>query len=101
MTSDSTLTLPRHTALDILYCDHEAYEVAKDEITGTSRWSEHHDLVIERISDMTFWRASYSQGSTEYQDENPWDDVETVEFTQVFPKEVRITSYVTAAELEQ
>jgi hypothetical protein len=54
------------------------------EVTDTSRWSVHYDLIFEYKG--KFYKTHYSKGATEYQDERPWeyeDEVECVEVNQV------------------
>lgn len=53
----------------------------KDRITDTSRWSEHHEIIFAH--DGKFYRAYYSQGLTEMQDESPWQNEEEIECTEV------------------
>jgi len=53
----------------------------KDTITGTSRWSENHEIIFAH--DGKFYRAFYSQGLTEYQDESAWEHQEEVDCTEV------------------
>jgi len=69
---------------------HEDYEtVVGEAITGKSRWSTFYEQVVKRLTDDTFWSITWSQGSTEYQE----DDFEP-EVTQVVPVEVTVTKYV-------
>lgn len=53
----------------------------KDTITGTSRWSEHHEIIFAH--DGKFWRTHYSQGLTEMQDESPWENETDIECEEV------------------
>lgn len=57
----------------------------KDTIIDTSRWSEHHEIIFAH--DGKFYRANYSQGLTENQDESPWEYLEEVECIEVELKE--------------
>jgi hypothetical protein len=73
--------------------DTDDFRVIEDKITGTSRWSELHRVVFERIADTTLWAMRYSVGATEQQDEQPFefDDPKPV---AVVPVEKTITVYV-------
>jgi len=69
-------------------------EVISDEIIATSRWSMHH-MCIFKLDDR-FYRTYYSKGATEMQDESPYEyDGEWIEVTEVVPKQVVVTQYVT------
>lgn len=60
------------------------------EIVDQSRWSTHYRQVFKHVDD-SFWRFSWSRGSTEYQDNGP----ENIFIEQVYPKEVTVIKYVT------
>ena len=62
--------------------------ITREEVTGTSRWSTFYEQILG-YKDGGFWRASWSRGSTEYQDEG----VEDLELVQVEPYEVTVTKY--------
>ncbi len=68
------------------------YSAIKDDITGTSRWSEHHEIIFSH--DGKFYRAHYSQGLTEYQDESPWEYESEIDCTQVELKEKLVKVWV-------
>ena len=57
------------------------YSALEDNIIDTTRWSEIHEIVFKL--DDKFYQTSYSKGSTEMQDEGPWDDEDEVECTEV------------------
>lgn len=64
-----------------------------NKITDTDRWSTHY-LQVFRIGERYF-KTYYSQGSTEMQDESPYEyDDEWVEVEEVVSKEVTVTKYV-------
>ena len=69
------------------------YSAIKNTITGTSRWSIHHEIVFEH--DGKFYRTNYSEGATESQDESPWDYEIEVECVEVELKEVKEKKWVT------
>lgn len=75
------------------------YKVVRDESTGTDRWHEHFDFVVERLEDGTFWYASYQVGATEYQDLDRYqrwhvdDKDDKVTFKQVYAKVKAVVFY--------
>ncbi len=86
------LILTKEQAKEIIYEDSDEYNVIEDEIDDTSRWSENHSIVIQRISDGKFFADTYSKGLTESQDERPYDNSDP-DFVEVFPVERTIISY--------
>ena len=70
-----------------------AAEIIYDKITDTGRWSEYHEAVFKL--DGQFFMTEYSRGSTEMQDESPYEyDGEWIEVPEVVPKEVTVIKYV-------
>lgn len=65
--------------------------VVSDVITGQGRWSTYHEVVF--IDGDALWRTSYSVGSTEVQDEEPWEYLAAVECVEVAPVEKIVTVY--------
>jgi hypothetical protein len=63
-------------------------EVEPEEFEGNGRWSIHYSQIL-KYKDGTFWRANWSRGATEYQD----DGVEDLRLIQVEPYEVTVTKY--------
>ena len=86
------LVLTQEEALDIISDDNKDFDVVFDIVTGKSRWSVNHSVIIKRISDGKFFKDYYSEGATEYQDESPWQNIEP-NFIQVFEKEKVIKVY--------
>jgi len=66
------------------YCGNRrlGVEILRDEITDTSRWSIHHEIIF-RWTDGKTYRADYSVGATESQDEAPWEYEDYVECEEV------------------
>lgn len=64
----------------------------KNRIVETSRWSEHHEIVFEFNG--KFYETHYSCGSTEQQDERPWQDENEVECEEVKLAIVKREEYV-------
>ncbi|KAF6565357.1 hypothetical protein G9G63_09365 [Paenibacillus sp. EKM202P] len=63
-----------------------------DEITDTSRWSIHHNIIFEHQG--KFYQTHYSEGATEMQDESPWEYEEDVDCDEVELKEVKVMKWV-------
>lgn len=70
----------------------DEYEIVRKELTDTSRWSVHYELIIKRKSDGKLFRDYYSVGATESQDEQPWEYDEP-NFIEVFPVEKTVIVY--------
>jgi hypothetical protein len=70
--------------------------VQSDQITGTTRWSEIHELVFQDPDDRLFWRVSYSQGLTEDQDEVPFgeESPEDVDAVQMMLRPLTVLRWV-------
>lgn len=65
-----------------------------DEITDTSRWSVHHDLIFQEKATGKFYKAEYSKGATEQQDESPFDyEGLTFSCVEVRPVEKTVITY--------
>lgn len=68
------------------------YGAIVNEVTGTSRWSTFHCIVFEYEG--KYYSTEYSEGSTECQDESPWEYEDEVECTEVEEKEVMVKKWV-------
>lgn len=64
----------------------------EDDIIDTSRWSIQHKIVFK--DDGKYWMTWYSVGSTEEQDEEPWDYDDEIECMQVEKKLVQVEQWV-------
>lgn len=73
------------------YDGRDGVEVIEDIIKSASRWSIHHEIIFKWI-DGKFYRAYYSEGATEMQDERPWEYEDMVECIRVHkvPKVVEV-----------
>ncbi len=70
----------------------EGFKKVEDRQTSNSRWSINHTMVVEK--DGHFYRANYSVGATEQQDETPFEyDEDEIEFKEVFAVQKTITVY--------
>lgn len=63
---------------------------------GSGRWESYHTVIFIAPDDGLVYSADYSQGLTEYQDQRPWEDDDTVTITQVtnVPKTITINNWV-------
>lgn len=72
--------------------------VISDDITETSRWSEHHTLLFRAPDDGKVYEVWYSRALTEYQDEAPWEYDDLVTGKEMVKKTVTIEKYVPVEE---
>lgn len=88
------LGLDEDDVTDIVYDDlPDDWELAqKPTIYTTSRWSKHYKCVL-KAPDGCYYRLCWSQGATEYQDEQPFEDGPP-EFYPVKPEEYTAIRYV-------
>lgn len=67
----------------------EDFTVIQNELTGSSRWSKHFELIFKDNKTNKFYSSSYSRGATECQDERPYEhEGNEIECVEVVPKEV-------------
>lgn len=82
----SRILVDKETVLDT-WClpwdgsEEDQVKVLSDKIVDQSRWSVIHELIVQ-IKDKTY-RADYSVGATEQQDESPWQYEDEIEFVEV------------------
>lgn len=69
-------------------------KIGGEEICGQSRWYISYSQVLQLKSDDTFWRADWSRGATEYQDEG----VEDLTLVKVEPYQKTVTEYQVVEE---
>ena len=86
------LTITKEEAREVIWEDHDDFDLVRDDLVDTSRWSEIHDVVIKRLSDGKFFMDSYSVGATEVQDERPWEYSDP-NFVEVVPVEKTVIVY--------
>ena len=80
---------------DVLFGETDNLTLIYDNITDTSRWSEHHEIVFQDDNTKKFYMVGYSCGLTEYQDESPFDNErDEIECVEVEPKPVEVIKYV-------
>lgn len=71
----------------------DGYEIVRDELAGTSRWSIIHSLVFK--FDGKFYQTNYRTAATECQDERPFEyEGEEIECKEVFQREVTAVVYL-------
>lgn len=90
----TTKTFPKEELQSLLDGSTDALEIVSDTIKSKSRWSLNHVLVFQERAFGTFYRVNYSEGSTEQQDESPFEyDPEFITCVQVAPVQRTITVY--------
>ena len=81
------VTLLAGRSRDIVYGETD-FEIIDDHIIGKSRWANQHSVVV-RAPKGGLMRTTYFEGSTESQEEQPFQDCEDVDW--VIVKEVNKT----------
>lgn len=76
---------------------YDGVEIIKDTITDNSRWSIFHAITFRWIDGKTY-RAYYSVGATEQQDESPWEYDKEVECEEVAEVPVTTTQWLLVKE---
>lgn len=74
------------------------WSALEDIITDTTRWSILHTIVFE--FDGKFYRANYSVGATECQDERPWEYEDEIECIEVAKKQVLVEQWMPVKDEE-
>lgn len=85
-------TLPKETLVDILWGDHESGKIVADDIIDTDRWTTLHEIVFS-LNDK-YYTTTYRVGSTEQQDEGPWEYEDAVECKEVHQVEKIVKVWV-------
>ena len=86
------LILSKEEARNIAYGDTLLFNEILNNIEDTSRWTEHHRIVVQRVSDNKYFESYYSQGLTEAQDQKAYEYDDPV-FYEVFKTIVKVTQY--------
>lgn len=78
----------------------EVHETVYDKIVENTRWSIHHERVFKH--DGKFYITYYSHGSTEMQNESPYEfDGDEIECEEVFPVERVVIDYWTQSQIDK
>lgn len=75
----------------VIYKDTTEAEIIINDIHGNSRWTIEYKLVF-KFEDK-FYQAYYSEGATENQDREPFEDEDEYVCTEVFPREETVIVY--------
>lgn len=67
------------------------YSAIEDNVIGNDRWSVHHCIIFEYNG--KYYRAYYSEGATELQDECPWEYEDVVSCEEVELREVSVKQW--------
>jgi hypothetical protein len=68
------------------------YNSVEDKVIDNSRWSICHELIF--AYDGKYYQTYYSVGSTECQDERPWEYEDEVECIEVIKQEVKVMAWI-------
>lgn len=79
------IKLDKVVARRIIVDDEDGWKLIEKEIVEQRRWATLYTVVVQRLADGKFFRTSYDQGSTELQDEDPWEYCDP-EFVEVAPE---------------
>ena len=80
-------------ARDILYEENDNFKIISDELIDQDRWTVSSVLVVKELTTGKFFKAYYSQGATEQQDQAPFEYAEIIDWKEVFPVEKTVTVY--------
>lgn len=69
------------------------YAALEEEIVDQSRWSTFYNIIF-RDKDGKYYSTEYSRGSTECQDESPWEYEHEVECVEVEKRLVTVEQWV-------
>ena len=68
------------------------------EQTDTRRWYSAHRVVFRAPDDGQPWSVAYKRGLTEYQEQDPWDDLDQVTITRMESYERTVTAWRPAGD---
>lgn len=88
-----TVKLDKHVMIGKLDSDDEI----ERNFIDSSRWSLHYEFIFKHEG--KFYRAYYSVGATEYQDETPWQYDKEVECEEVVQTEKMVKVWVPVGEV--
>jgi hypothetical protein len=100
--SNVTKTFTREELLDmeLPHEPPEGGEIISNKITGTRRWVTEHEMIVhfpdQQAGDA--WRIYYTVGSTEQQEQGPWEYENSVEATLVREQEVLVKKWLPVKE---
>lgn len=78
--------------------DEESVEVIETEQVCSSRWSSFHETIFK--FDSHYYKYEFTNGLTEYQENERLAPEEEIECEEVFPTNVMITVYKTVEEID-
>lgn len=85
----------KETLKEIIYDDHENFDVIQKEIVDTTRWSIVEEAVFLDKTTNKYYSTTYSYGATECQEESPYEyEPDEIEVDEVEPKEVTVIKYI-------
>lgn len=78
---------------DVYKQENEFVQVLRNDMRHRSRWATQYDLIFKVKETGKIYQTGYQVGSTEYQDEGPWEDKAEVTLVEVEPFEKTIIDY--------
>lgn len=93
------LTVPTETLTetwglpDVYTQENEFVQVLRNDIYDQFRWTTEYDLVFKVKETGKIYQTRYRVGSTECQEDRPWDYKDEVTLTEVEPFEKTIIDY--------
>jgi hypothetical protein len=78
---------------EIIYGDNPDFQEMETTIEDQGRWTTVYSLVVRRKSDGKYFKAEYRRGSTEMQDESPYEYDSEAIFTEVKPVSKTVIVY--------
>ena len=91
----NTIVISVDEAREMVWGDSDLWRTIETKIVDTSRWSIINEGVFHNKALDKYFRASWSIGATECQDERPFEGETSVTLTEVVQKEVLVKQWVT------
>tara|TARA_Y100001973_G_C5158376_1_gene312126 strand:- start:509 stop:796 length:288 start_codon:yes stop_codon:yes gene_type:complete len=93
----TTKKFNKEDLIELLDGDHTKLTLEQDNIVDQTRWSTIHELIFFENDSGAFYQTTYSCGSTEIQDESPFEyDPDEIECVEVIKQEEIVNVFVNA-----
>jgi hypothetical protein len=88
------MKFPKRDLIEMTWGDTpDNYTVLESKIVDQTRWAIHYEMIFQNND--KYYKTEYSRGSTEYQDESPYQfDDDMIECKEVRPQPKTIIEYV-------
>lgn len=88
------MKLSKQEAQEVIYGDSEDWtEITPENISSTGRWSTYKVQIFKHVPSDKLYKFNWSVGSTEMQDEGPFEYQDTYEPIEVVAVEKLVTVY--------